>query len=258
MSIPSGMVPNATLMAGRVALVTGAAGGIGSAICRALAEAGARLVLVDLKSEADIQSFADSLPGDGHMAAQAAIDDSSQLHELAQRVAERFGTLDLLVNNAGITRPVPHDDLDGLDDELIDAIFRVNWRGSFACIRAFRRLLESGDGGVVVNISSIAGTTAVGSNVAYCASKAAIDNMTKSLARALAPKVRVVAIAPGWVMGEYAKRMEPAYIKQQEDLTPLGRLAQPEDVAAAVLALATTLTFTTGVTLAVDGGRPLR
>jgi 3-oxoacyl-[acyl-carrier protein] reductase len=98
----------------------------------------------------------------------------------------------------------------------------------------------------------------VGSNVAYCASKAAIDNMTKSLARALAPRIRVVAIAPGWVMGEYAKRMEPAYIRQQEDLTPLGRLAQPADVAAAVLALATTLTFTTGVTLAVDGGRPLR
>jgi 3-oxoacyl-[acyl-carrier protein] reductase len=245
-------------MAGRVALVTGAAGGIGSAICRALAEAGARLVLVDLKSEADIQVLADSLPGQGHMAAQAAIDDSSQLRALADRVAARLDGLDLLVNNAGITRPVPHDDLDGLDDELIDAIFRVNWRGSFACIRAFRALLESGDGGVVVNISSIAGTTAVGSNVAYCASKAAIDNMTKSLARALAPRIRVVAIAPGWVMGEYARKMDPAYIKQQEDLTPLGRLAQPEDVAAAVLALATTLTFTTGVTLPVDGGRPLR
>lgn len=249
---------SATPMAGRVALVTGAVGGIGSAICRALAEAGARLVLVDLRSEADIQSYADSLPGAGHMAAQTAIDDSNQLRSLADRIAERFGGLDLLVNNAGITRPVPHDDLDGLDDELIDAIFRVNWRGSFACIRAFRGLLESGDGGVVVNISSIAGTTAVGSNVAYCASKAAIDNMTKSLARALAPKIRVVAIAPGWVMGEYAKRMDPAYIRQQEDLTPLGRLAQPEDVAAAVLALATTLTFTTGVTLPVDGGRPLR
>jgi 3-oxoacyl-[acyl-carrier protein] reductase len=82
--------------------------------------------------------------------------------------------------------------------------------------------------------------------------------MTKSLARALAPKIRVVAIAPGWVMGAYAKRMDPAYIRQQEDLTPLGRLAQPEDVAAAVLALATTLTFTTGVTLPVDGGLPLR
>lgn len=248
----------ATPLAGRVALVTGAIGGIGSVICRTLAEAGARVVLVDRKPEGEIQSFAASLPGEGHMAAEAAIDDSAQLQQLAGRIAEQFGTLDLLVNNAGITRPVPHDDLDGLDDELIDAIFRVNWRGSFGCIRAFRALLASGDGGVVVNISSIAGTTAVGSNVAYCASKAAIDNMTKSLARALAPQIRVVAIAPGWVMGEYAKRMDPAYIKQQEDLTPLGRLAQPEDVAAAVLALATTLTFTTGVTIAVDGGRPLR
>lgn len=249
---------NPSPLSGRVAVVTGAVGGIGSVICRTLAGAGARLVLVDRKPEADIQAFADTLPGQGHLAAQTAIDDSAQLRSLAERVAGQFGTLDVLVNNAGITRPVAHDDLDGLDDELIDSIFRINWRGSFACIRAFRPLLEGGDGGVVVNISSIAGTTAVGSNVAYCASKAAINSMTMALARALAPKVRVVAIAPGWVMGEYAKRVDPAYLKQQEDLTPLGRLAQPEDVANAVLALATTLTFTTGAILPVDGGRPLR
>lgn len=249
---------NPSPLSGRVAVVTGAVGGIGSVICRTLAQAGARLVLVDRKPEADIQAFADTLPGLGHLAAQAAIDDSAQLRRLAERVADRFGAVDVLVNNAGITRPVAHDDLDGLDDELIDSIFRINWRGSFACIRAFRPLLEGGDGGVVVNISSIAGTTAVGSNVAYCASKAAINSMTLALARALAPKVRVVAVAPGWVMGEYAKRMDPAYLKQQEDLTPLGRLAQPEDVATAVLALATTLTYTTGAILPVDGGRPLR
>ena len=248
---------SSTPLVGQIALVTGAAGGIGSVISHRLAAAGASVILADLRPIEDTQVVADSLPGDGHLAVKVAIDDSAQLAALAEQLDEQFGTLDILVNNAGITRPVAHDDLDGLDDDLIDAIFRVNWRGSFACIRAFRNLLEDGDGGTVINLSSIAGNTAVGSNVAYCASKAAIDNMTKSLARALAPKIRIVAIAPGWVMGEYAKRMDPAYIQEQIDLTPLGRLAQAEDVAEAVIALTTHLRFTTGVTIPIDGGRPL-
>ena len=107
----------------------------------------------------------------------------------------------MLVNNAGVTRPVPHDDLDALDDELIDHIFQVNWRGAFATVRALRPLLAAGAGGVVVNISSVAGQTGLGSNIAYCASKAAMDSMTRSLARALAPQIRVVSVAPGWVEG---------------------------------------------------------
>ena len=111
---------------------------------------------------------------------------------------------------------------------------------------------------LVVNISSVAAITGIGSNVAYCASKAAVDSMTRSLARALTPKIRVVSVSPGWVLGEYAKTFDPSYIKMQEDLTPLGRLASPEDVANTVYALATQLTFTTGSIIPVDGGRPLR
>ena len=122
---------------------------------------------------------------------------------------------------------------------------------------AFKDLLMSGDGGVVVNVSSVAAVTGVGSNIAYCASKAAVDSMTRSLARALAPKIRVVSIAPGWVLGEYAKKMSPEYLKAQTDLTPLNRLAAPEDVAEAILAVSETLTFTTGAIISVDGGRPL-
>jgi 3-oxoacyl-[acyl-carrier protein] reductase len=109
----------------------------------------------------------------------------------------------------------------------------------------------------VINISSVAGQTGIGSNVAYCASKAALDSLTRSLARALAPDIRVVSIAPGWVEGEYALRADPAMLEEQRRRTPLGRIARPEDVADAVLAAATLLPFTTGSIISVDGGRPL-
>lgn len=245
-------------LAGKVALVTGGAGGIGSAICRRLAEAGASVVITYSQSEGKAAALADTLPGRNHLFARAPVDDSDAQRQLAETIQQRYGQLDILVNNAGITRPVPHDDLDALTDDLIDDIFRVNVRGALASIRAMKPLLESGDGGLIVNISSIAARTAVGSNAAYCASKAALDNITMSMARALAPKIRVVSVSPGWVNGEYAQRMPPEMIQQQRDLTPLGRIAEAEDVAEAVYAVAAHLTFTTGSIISVDGGRPLR
>ncbi|NWF71041.1 MAG: SDR family oxidoreductase [Chloroflexi bacterium] len=244
-------------LAGKVAVVTGAGGGIGSAISRRLAAAGMRVVLVYRQSQAATETLAAGLPGEGHMTFQAAVDNSAELAGLAETVAARCGTVDVLVNNAGMTRPVPHHDLDGLDDALIDEIFRVNWRGAFACVRALKPLLMQGEGGLIVNISSIAGRTGVGSNIAYCASKAALDSMTRSLARALAPKIRVISVAPGWVEGEYALRMPPEILQEQRDKTPLKRIAQAADVAEAVYAVAAHLTFSTGDIIAVDGGRPL-
>ncbi|RPI96858.1 MAG: SDR family oxidoreductase, partial [Spirochaetales bacterium] len=184
-------------MQDKVAVVTGGGGGIGSAICRVLAEAGASIVLTYRKSKEKTEAVARSLPGDNHLAIQAPVDDSPTLARLAREIADRYGRLDILVNNAGITRGVDHDNLDDLDDELIDSIFRTNWRGAFASIRALKSLLAAGDGGTVINISSIAGRTGIGSNVAYCASKAAMDSMTRSLGRALAPKIRVVSVSPG-------------------------------------------------------------
>ncbi len=244
-------------LAGKVALITGGGGGIGSAICRRLAAAGAQ-VIVNYNSNAQkAEAVMTALAGENHLALQASVTDSAALRQVAAQVRDRYGTLDLLVNNAGITRPVPHADLDGLEDEWIDRILQTNFRGAFACVRAFKELLMAGEGGTVVNISSVAAVTGIGSNVAYCASKAAMDSMTRSLARALAPKIRVVSVSPGWVWGEYASRMEPAYIQEQINKTPLGRIAQPEDVAEAVLAVATTLAFSTGCIIPVDGGRPL-
>jgi len=244
-------------LTGKVVLVTGGGGGIGSAICRRLAAAGAQVIINYNSNAAKAQAVADSLAGENHLVVQASVTDSAALQQMAAQVADQYGTLDLLVNNAGITRPVPHADLDGLDDEWIDRIFQTNVRGAFACVRAFKALLMVGEGGTVVNISSVAAVTGIGSNVAYCASKAAMDSMTRSLARALAPKIRVVSVSPGWVWGEYASRMEPTYIQEQINKTPLGRIAQPEDVAEAVLAVATSLAFSTGCIIPVDGGRPL-
>jgi 3-oxoacyl-[acyl-carrier protein] reductase len=159
------------------------------------------VVLTYHDNAARAELLARELPGAEHLAVRASVEDSAALTQLAEQVAARYGRLDILVNNAGITRPVPHADLDGLDDETIDRILRVNVRGPFACVRAFRALLAAGEGGLVVNISSVAAQTGLGSNVAYCASKAALDSLTRSLARALAPQIRVVSVAPGWVVG---------------------------------------------------------
>ncbi len=234
-------------------MVTGATGGIGSAIARRLAQDGFAVVAGYHRAAERAEQLRAELPGSGHRAAQVSILDPVSLHELA----ESLSALEVLVNCAGITRPVPHDDLDGLDDDLVDAIFATNWRGPFATVRALRPLLEAAEAGVVVNISSVSGVTGQGSNVAYCASKAALDSMTRSLGRALAPSIRVVSVAPGWVLGEYAERMPSEALDAQRHATPLGRLATAEDVAAAVSAVVGELGFTTGSIIAVDGGRPL-
>ncbi len=244
-------------LTGKVALVTGASGGIGCAIATAFATVGARVVVGYNSNRDKALALCEALPGEGHVVKATPILDSATLTAVATEIENEIGRLDILVNNAGVTRVVPHEDLDGLDDDTFDTIFATNVRGAFACVRAFRKLLAAQDNGLVVNISSIAGTTAVGSNVAYCASKAAVNSMTMSLARALAPQIRVVSVAPGWVLGEYAKRADPEYLQQQVDKTPLGRIAEASDVADAVVSLATTMTFNTGCIIPVDGGRPL-
>jgi 3-oxoacyl-[acyl-carrier protein] reductase len=251
------MPDRARALGGRVALVTGGSRGIGAAIARLLAEEGARVVITHRDSATDAVETLGSLPGSGHRTIQASATDSPALTAAADSVRAVEGRLDVLVNNAARTRVIPHGDLDALDDDFFDAVLQTNLRGAFATIRAFRSLLDADGGGLVVNVSSLAATMANGSNVAYCASKAAMDNMTLSLARALAPAIRVVSVAPGLVDTTLTRAWDPARRQQMIDRTPLGRLATPEDVARAVLALATTLTFATGIVIPVDGGRPL-
>ena len=195
------------------------------------------------------------------MALSIPVTDSEGLRTMADIVQQRYERCDALVNCAGTTRFVAHGDLDALDDRLIDDILATNVRGCFASLRALLSLLKTSTrpgGGVVVNISSIAARTANGSNVMYCASKAAVDNMTQSLARALAPAVRVVSVSPGLVDTEFVKSLDQRWRDEQAARTPLGRLASTADVATAVLAVIRDLTFTTGTIVAVDGGRPLQ
>src|SRR5579863_6624671 len=213
-----------------VALVTGAAGGLGEAIVRALAAAGFTLAIGYHRSADAAERLRQDLPGADHFALAAPVTDSAALAAMAPAIGSRCGRCDVLINCAGVTRFVAHADLTGLDDALFDSIFAVNVRGAFAAIRALSSLLERRElpgGGVVVNISSIASVIAMGSNVAYCASKAALDNMTRSLARALAPRIRVVSVSPGLVDTEFVKALDRDWRDQQAAHTPLRRLAQP-------------------------------
>ena len=169
-----------------------------------LSEAGARVIITHRDSAAGAEEVLASLTGEGHRVVQVSATDSDGLTAASVSVADIEGRLDILVNNAGETRVVPHRDLDALDDELFDEILQTNVRGAFATVRVFRSLLAAGDGGLPVNISSLAARTANGSNISYCVSKAAMDNMPMSLARALAPEIRVVSVAPGLVDTEFS------------------------------------------------------
>jgi 3-oxoacyl-[acyl-carrier protein] reductase len=253
-------------------VVTGGAGEIGSAICRKFAENGYSVIVTynsnALKAEKLLEELnqisfkilnsKSDIPN--HAIVHAPTTDAVKVADLQKFVSEKYGKLDVLVNNAGITTPVKHEDLDALTDEWMDKIMATNFKGGFAMVRAMKYLLLKSEEktALVVNISSIAGIYGIGSNVAYCASKSAVDSMTRSLARALAPKIRVVSVSPGFVEGEYTKNFEPAFLKNQMDNTPLERFAQGDDVAKAVYSVAEHLTFSTGNIITVDGGRLLK
>src|ERR1700740_1050764 len=247
-------------LGGKVALVVGGSGAIGAATGRMLAEGGATVVLTHKPGErsAEVASgILKELPGAGHSAHPANVADTASLLRVRDAIAKRHGRLDILVNAAGFTKPVPHADLEALDDALIDKMFAVNWRGQFATIRAFAPLLKASGDGLIVSISSIAGTNGIGSSIAYCAAKAGIDVMTKSLARVLAPEVRVLAVAPGVVDTNFVPGRGTDFNAKTAATTPLKRIASPEDIASAILACATQLGFATGTTFVVDGGRSL-
>jgi len=243
---------------GKVAVITGASGGLGSAICHTLAAQGCTVVAGYNSSAQAAIKLVEELGGHPHIAVHLPVTDGQALSEAAAEIDTKLGRVDILVNCAGTTRFVAHADMDGLDDQLIDDILATNVRGPFASIRAFKHLLSAKGDGLVVNISSIAARTAIGSNVIYCASKAAVDNMTMSLARALGPSIRVLSVSPGLIDTEFVKSLDQEWRDEQVALTVMGRLASPVEVADAVLAAASHLRFSTGIVIPVDGGRTLR
>ncbi len=245
-------------MGGKVVLVVGGSGGIGAASARLFAEAGALVAVTHRPGKAEAgQAVVDALPGKGHAAFPADVADTASIRALQAAVADRFGRLDVLVNTAGFTKPIPHHDLDALDDALIDQMFAVNWRGQFATVRAFAPMLKASGDGLIVFISSIAALTGAGSSIAYCAVKAGTDVLVKSLGRALAPEVRVMGVSPGVVATGFVPGRGEEFNAKTASTTPLRRVATAEDVGAAVLACATHLRFSTGTVIVVDGGRLL-
>lgn len=244
---------------GQVAVITGGLGAIGYATAQRLAALGASCVLLHRKGDEAVQRAAvlPTAAGQRHTALRADIVDTPSLQKAAADVQERYGRCDILVNSAGHTQPIPAGDLDALTDALIDELLAANFRGVFATIRAFAPLLKASGDGLIVNISSIAGFTGVGSNLAYVAAKAGLDVVGDALAKALAPAVRVVSVSPGAVESAFVPGRGEEFKARMASTTPLGRIGKPEDVAATVEALATTLRFVTGTRIVVDGGRHL-
>jgi 3-oxoacyl-[acyl-carrier protein] reductase len=239
------------------AVVLGGSGGIGAATARAFAAAGARVAIAYKSDEAAARAALASLAGQGHAVFRADVTDTASLERLAADTRAAFGEIATLINAAGFTKAVPHGDLEALDDAFIDRMFEANWRGQFAAVRAFRKTLEASGQGLVVNVSSIAGQNGVGSNIAYCAVKAGIDVMTKSLARALAPAIRVMAVSPGVVATDFVPGRGAEALAKIAPTIPLKRVGTADDVARAILACATHLDYSTGSIVLVDGGRAL-
>ena len=239
----------------KTAFVAGGSAGIGAATVRMLAEAGSTVIVGYNKGESRATSLIDSLPGSGHSTQQITMEDSASIKRAADTIKNRHNKLHILVNSAGFTKPIPHNDLDALDDEFFDHMLLANVRGPFSVIRELRPLLQVGGDSVIVNLSSVSGFKGAGSNIAYCACKAAIDTMTLSLARALGPEIRVNTVSPGAVATDFVAGRDRSKLEELAKLSPLQAVVEPEDVALAIMAYVTHLKKSTGAQMIVDSGR---
>jgi 3-oxoacyl-[acyl-carrier protein] reductase len=242
---------------GDIVVITGGTGAIGSAAAQRVARLGARVVLLGRRSTDEAEPVLKTLPGVGHLAVQASVTDSASLTAAAETVRRQLGNTSVLINCAGFTKAVPLADLDGLTDELIDDVFATNFRGTFAAIRAFAPQLKASGDGTIVNVSSIAAFTGIGSNLAYAASKAASDALSKALAKTLAPQVRVLSVSPGVVDTGFVPGRDASFNDKVGATIPLKRVGTAEDVASAIVACCTSLRYATGSIIIADGGRHL-
>ena len=235
-----------------VALVTGSSSGVGAACVEQLAKAGWDVVVNYSRSAEAAEAVAERCRAAGAevLLQQADVAEDSACRALVAAVEARFGRLDALVNNAGTTKFVAHSDLEGLTAEDFHHIYGVNTIGAFQMTRAAAALLRASGDGAVVNVASIAGVKGIGSSIAYAASKGAMITMTKSLARVLGPEVRINAVCPGFIQGEWLRQgMGPeVYDRTQaflEGATPLKRTATADTVAEAIIMLITSASLVT-------------
>jgi 3-oxoacyl-[acyl-carrier protein] reductase len=246
---------------GRVAIITGGGTGIGRAVCVRLAKAGAAAVVVNYSrsvEEANATVTEIESLGAKAYAHRADVSAESQVVAMVDETVKRFGRLDVLVNNAGTTHFIPHSDLDALTDQVWDEILGVNLKGTFFCCRAAAPELRKHKG-AIVNVASVAGHRAVGSSIAYGVSKAGILQLTRALALALAPDVRVNSVSPGqvstrWFRQRFGDEATVALETSIAEGTPLKAIATPDQVAHAVMVLVEN-DIVTGQDLVVDGGR---
>lgn len=246
-------------LTGKAAVVTGASRGVGRATALALARGGCNVLINCNQSHAAAEAVRREVEALGVKAVVFVgnVADDAACRGMMAAAAKAFGRLDILINNAGTTRFIPHDDLEAVTDADWDKLLGTNLKGPFQCARAARPHLER-QGGVIINVASVAGIYGTGSSIPYCASKAGVINLTLSLARVLGPKIRVNAVAPGFIEGDWLKsglgddyeQARAAKAKQ----SVLGRNCQPEDVAAAILSLVTGSELITGQTVICDGG----
>ena len=248
--------------AGKIILITGGATGLGAAIAIGSARRGAAAVIINCtKSLKDAEATAECVKAAGAEAVivQGDVAEDADCRHIAA-AAERFGKLDALVNNAGITRHVAHANMDGLTKDDFLALYAVNTVGPFQMVRACRPLLEASGRGAVLLTSSIAGVMGIGSSVAYAASKGALNVMTKSLARALAPKIRVNAICPGfidtrWFTDKFGEEKTDTIRQNVIKNVPLQVASTPEDIAeTALFFISDASRHVTGETLLADAG----
>ncbi|PZO73732.1 MAG: oxidoreductase [Sphingomonas taxi] len=244
---------------GAVAVVTGGGTGIGAAVVRRLAARGVSCVINYATSRDEAEALAVEV-GQGAIAVQADIVDDAACRALARAATDAFGRIDFLVNNAGRTKFAAHEDLDALDAEDFLDIYRLNAIAPFQMVRACAPALRASPMGAVVNVASVAGVFGMGSSVAYAASKGALVTMTKSLARVLAPEIRVNAVAPGYVAtGWYEKKLgEDGFAKLNAKVAasvPMGFATGPDDVAGPIEMLLDPMSrAVTGEVLLLDGG----
>ena len=235
---------------GQVALITGSTSGIGEAIARRFHLEGASLLINSSSSVEAGERIASEL--NGHYIQGDVATDAVAICERARQIQ---GGFDFLVNSAGTTSVIPHDDLKAVTDEVWDRIIDVNVSGTWKMCRAAAPIIAARGAGSIVSISSIAGLRQLGSSIPYAVSKAAINHMTTLLAKVLGPEVSVNAIAPGLIETPWTESWDEMHAAVRAQ-TPARRSGTPEDVAEACLALATS-TYITGQILTVDGGLTL-
>jgi ketoreductase RED2 len=235
---------------GKVVLVTGSSSGIGEATARAFDAEGASVVVNSASSVDAGEKVAASLGKAVYI--QADVSDAEASERLVQQAVDRFGRLDVLVNNAGVTEVIPHHDLDAVTDEIFRRIFEVNVLGTFRLTKLALPHLKANGNGAVVNVTSVAGVRPTGSSVPYAVSKAALNHLTALLAKVTGPEVRVTAVAPGLIRTPWTQDWGPLH-DAMSTMAPLGRSGEPTDIASVVVDLAAS-PYITGDVVVVDGG----